>query len=401
MSRVLGRSGIKVSEVGFGCWAIGGPFTDSTSGGIPVGWREVDEVESAAALRRAYELGITFFDTADVYGTGHSERVLGRALAGHRDEVVIATKFGNTFDAGRRTMTGQDVSAAYIRRACQESLRRLGTDRIDLYQLHLGGLPVAQAQEVAGTLEDLAADGMIRSYGWSTDDPQRAASFASGPHCAAVQHELNVLADAPVMLEVCDACDIASINRGPLAMGLLTGKYHAASWLPAGDVRGPGGPSWMGYFTDGRPAPELLARLGAIREVLTERRADAGPGGAGLAACPQPAHRADPGDPDGGAGRAECRDATAGAAPGHRDGGDRPAARRLSPARPPLPGPAAADPSWLGRTALQEPGTPGTSGTLLADSPGQRRRTGVSTMSAGPGTSLCHDHPRTATYRAR
>ncbi len=269
MSRVLGRSGIKVSEIGFGCWAIGGPFTDSASGGVQVGWGEVDEAESTAALRRAYELGITFFDTADVYGTGHSERVLGRALASHRDDVVIATKFGNTFDAAQRTMTGQDVSTAYVRRACEESLGRLGTDRIDLYQLHLGGLPIAQAQEVAGTLEDLAADGMIRGYGWSTDDPERAASFATGPHCAAVQHQLNVLADAPVMLDVCDTFDLASINRGPLGMGLLTGKYHAASRLPAGDVRGPGGPSWMEYFADGRPAPELLARLDAIREVLT------------------------------------------------------------------------------------------------------------------------------------
>jgi aryl-alcohol dehydrogenase-like predicted oxidoreductase len=218
MSRELGRSGIKVSEVGFGCWAIGGRVTDSTSGGAEIGWSEVDDTQSAAALRRAYELGITFFDTADVYGTGHSEQVLGRALAGHRDEVVIATKFGNTFDAERRTMTGEDVSP----------------------------------------------------YGWSTDDPQSAASFASGPHCAAVQHELNVLADAPAMLAVCDACDIASINRGPLAMGLLTGKYHASSQLPAGDVRGLGGPSWMGYFTDGRPAAEPLARLGAIRDALTD-----------------------------------------------------------------------------------------------------------------------------------
>ena len=269
MSRELGRSGIKVSDIGFGCWAIGGPFTDSASGGVPVGWHEADDAESAAALRRAFELGITFFDTADVYGTGHSERLLGRTLAGHRDEVVIATKFGNTFDAARRTMTGQDVSAAYIRRACEDSLQRLGTDRIDLYQLHLGGLPIGQAQDVRETLEDLVASGMIRSYGWSTDDPERAASFASAPHAAAVQHELNVLADAPQMLAVCAACDIASINRGPLAMGLLTGKYDAASRLPAGDVRGPGGPSWMGYFTDGRPAPEPLARLGAIREVLT------------------------------------------------------------------------------------------------------------------------------------
>lgn len=269
MSRLLGRSGIEVSDVGFGCWAIGGPFTDGTAGGVPVGWGEVDDEESAAALRRAFDLGITFFDTADVYGTGRSERVLGQALAAHRDEVVIATKFGNAFDAGRRAMTGQDVSAEYVRRACEESLRRLGTGRIDLYQLHLGALPISQAQEVVGTLEDLVTDGLIRSYGWSTDDPARAASLASGPHYAAVQHELNVLADAPAILDVCDACDIASINRGPLAMGVLTGKYDTGSRLPAGDVRGPGGPAWMEYFTNGRPAPELLARLGAIREVLT------------------------------------------------------------------------------------------------------------------------------------
>jgi aryl-alcohol dehydrogenase-like predicted oxidoreductase len=266
MSRELGRSGIKVSEVGFGCWAIGGPFTDSVGGGVPVGWHEADEAESAAALRRAFELGITFFDTADVYGTGDSERVLGRALAGHRDEVVIATKFGNTFDAGRRTMTGQDVSAAYIRRACEQSLRRLDTDRIDLYQLHLGGLPTAEAQEVAGTLEDLVAGGMVRSYGWSTDDPERAAAFAGHSRCAAVQHDLNVLADAPGMLAVCGSRGLASISRSPLAMGLLSGKYSAASRLPADDVRA--AQPWVGYFTAGRPAPEWLERLDAVRAVL-------------------------------------------------------------------------------------------------------------------------------------
>ncbi len=171
MRRALGRSGLEVSAVGFGCWAIGGQFTDSATG-APVGWGETDDAESAAALRRAFELGITFFDTADVYGTGHSERILGQALAGHRDEVVIATKFGNTFDSERRTMTGQDASPSYIRQACADSLRRLDTDRIDLYQLHLGDLPIAQAEDVVGTLEELAADGLIRSYGWSTDDPQ-------------------------------------------------------------------------------------------------------------------------------------------------------------------------------------------------------------------------------------
>jgi aryl-alcohol dehydrogenase-like predicted oxidoreductase len=127
--------------------------------------------------------------------------------------------------AGQRAIAGEDASPGYIRRACRPSLRRLGTDRIDLYQLHLGELPADQAQEVAGTLDALLAEGLIRGYGWSTDGPQRAAAFAGGSSCTAIQHELNVPADAADMLAVCDAFDLASINRGPLAMGLLTGNF--------------------------------------------------------------------------------------------------------------------------------------------------------------------------------
>jgi aryl-alcohol dehydrogenase-like predicted oxidoreductase len=264
MGRTLGRSGIEVSDVGFGCWAIGGPFT---YGGRPDGWGESDDGESAAAIRLALDRGVTLFDTADVYGAGHSEEVLGRGLAGRRDEAVIATKFGCTFDAAQRATTGEDASPAYIRLACRASLRRLGTDRIDLYQLHLGELPVAQADEVVGTLEGLVTDGLIRAYGWSTDDPERAAVFARGAHCAAVQHELNVLADDPGMLAVCDTHDLASINRGPLAMGLLTGKYGPGDQLPADDVRA--NQPWVNYFSGGRPAPAWLARIDAIRDVLT------------------------------------------------------------------------------------------------------------------------------------
>jgi aryl-alcohol dehydrogenase-like predicted oxidoreductase len=263
MGRVLGRSGIEVSEVGFGCWAIGGP---AIADGMPDGWGDVDDEESVAALRRGLELGVTFFDTADVYGAGHSEQVLGRALAGHRDEVVIATKFGYTFDAGQQTISGEDTSPGYIRQACQASLRRLDTDRIDLYQLHVGDLPAERALEVAGTLDELAADGLIRAYGWSTSDPQRAATFAGGSHGTAIQHELNVLADAPAMLAACDTFDLASINRGPLAMGLLTGKYGPRTQLPADDVRS--AQPWVDYFAGGRPAPRWLARLDVIREVL-------------------------------------------------------------------------------------------------------------------------------------
>ncbi|HEY2506138.1 MAG TPA: aldo/keto reductase [Streptosporangiaceae bacterium] len=265
MHRVLGRSGIEVSAIGFGCWAIGGPFTID---GKPSGWGAVDDDESIAALRRAMDLGVTFFDTADVYGAGHSELVLGKALAGHRDEAVIATKFGYTFDISRRQATGLDASPAYIRKACEASLQRLGTDWIDLYQLHVGDLPAAAAVEAAGTLDELVADGLIRAYGWSTDDTQAAAAFARGTGCAAIQHELNVLADRPEMLAVCERANLASVNRGPLAMGLLSGKYGAASAVPADDVRAT--QPWVSYFAGGRPAPEWLTRMDAIRAVLTK-----------------------------------------------------------------------------------------------------------------------------------
>lgn len=261
--RVLGRSGIEVSAIGFGCWAIGGPFTMD---GRADGWGEVDDAESAAAITGALDLGITFFDTADAYGTGHSEQVLGRALRRRRDQVVIATKFGYTHDAEQRALTGTDASPAYIRGACQASLRRLGTSWIDLYQLHLGELPHSQIDDVLATLEQLVTDGLIRCYGWSTEDPRRAASFAVGAHCAAIQHPMNVLADAAAMLAVCDRHDLASVNNSPLAMGLLTGKYRAGSQLPASDVRA--AQPWVTYFQRGRPAPGYLARLEAVREVL-------------------------------------------------------------------------------------------------------------------------------------
>ncbi|HEX4226804.1 MAG TPA: aldo/keto reductase [Pseudonocardiaceae bacterium] len=267
VQRVLGRSGIEVSPVGFGCWAIGGPFVGGD--GKPAGWGEVDDAESIAAINRALELGVTFFDTADVYGVGHSETVLGQALAGRRDRVVIATKFGNVFDASTRAITGSDISPGYVRGACEASLRRLNTDHIDLYQLHVGDVALSEVDGLLATLEELVAAGKIRAYGWSTDDPTRAAAFAKGSHCVAVQHELNVLGDTAAMLDVCTEYGLTSINRGPLAMGLLSGKYTATSTLATDDVRGDDAPGWMRYFADGRPSPHWLARLAAIREVLT------------------------------------------------------------------------------------------------------------------------------------
>ena len=181
-TRALGRSGIEVSALGMGCWAIGGPFWE---GETPHGWGKVDDNELMRAVQRAIDLGITFFDTANVYGAGHSERVLARALAGRRAEVVIATKFNAVFDESTRQVTGSDPSPAGIRKACADSLRRLDTDYIDLYQFHDNGFPVERAGPVRETLEALVQEGKIRAYGWSTDFPESAEFFAAGKavHC--------------------------------------------------------------------------------------------------------------------------------------------------------------------------------------------------------------------------
>ena len=259
-TRTLGRSGLEVSALGLGTWAIGGPFTDPL--GEPRGWGQVDDSESIRAIHRALDMGVTFWDTADVYGTGHSEKLLGLALGGRRRHVVVATKFGRTFEDGSRQFTGADASPLAIVRACEASLRRLNTDVIDLYQLHLGDYDPARALEVRETLEDLVCAGKIRYYGWSTDDPQRARVFAEGAHCTAVQFRLSLFERNDAMLALCREHNLAAIIRGPLGRGLLTGKFTSDSRLPADDVRH----AWD--FTSGEQA-EQIARLERLRAALT------------------------------------------------------------------------------------------------------------------------------------
>jgi aryl-alcohol dehydrogenase-like predicted oxidoreductase len=265
-TRKLGRSGIEVSALGMGCWAIGGPFW---AGETPLGWGEVEDKESIRAIQAALDLGVNFFDTANVYGAGHSERVLGRAFAGIRSKVVIATKFNAVFDETTRQVTGSDVSPDGIRRACEASLRRLDTDYIDLYQFHDNGFPAGQAEPILMTLEGLVKEGKIQAYGWSTDFPDRAEVFAQGPNCTSIQLQLNVLDDNPAVLALCEKYNLAAINRGPLAMGLLTGKYTAETKPSADDVRGEKSPEWMKYFKNGKPSPEFLGKRDAVREILT------------------------------------------------------------------------------------------------------------------------------------
>jgi aryl-alcohol dehydrogenase-like predicted oxidoreductase len=265
-TRKLGRSGIEISAIGMGCWAIGGPYWIK---GTPLGWGKVDDSESILAIRRAMELGVNFFDTANVYGAGHSERVLAQALAGRRKEVVIATKFNGLFDEQAREITGADSTPDGIRKACEESLQRLNTDYIDLYQFHDNGFPADKAEPVRETLEELVKAGKIRAYGWSTDFSDRAEVFAKGKNCTSIQLQLNVLDDNQAVISLCEKYNLAAINRGPLAMGLLTGKYSLASQPSSDDVRGEKSPEWMKYFKNGKPSPEWMKKVDSVREILT------------------------------------------------------------------------------------------------------------------------------------
>jgi aryl-alcohol dehydrogenase-like predicted oxidoreductase len=270
-TRTLGRSGIEVSALGLGCWAIGGPWTFL---GSPGGWSQVDDAESTVAIRRALDLGVTFFDTAANYGAGHSEEVLGRALAHRRADIVLATKFGYQVDEQAAAVAPYDGNeengdvARRVRADLQASLRRLGTDYLDVYQLHVGGLALDRAREVRDVLESLVAEGSIRTYGWSTGRVDAMRAFADGPSCGVVQHGLSVLdRDDEGMLRLCHELNLGSINRSPLGMGLLTGKFAADTRFAEDDVRGSA--AWHAGFQSGRPSTAYLDRLAAVRDVLT------------------------------------------------------------------------------------------------------------------------------------
>ena len=261
--RLFGRTGLYVSELCFGAMTFGGK-------GIYESMGKTAQAEADKLVSLALDSGINFFDTADAYGAGHSETILARAIKGRRDQVVIATKFGYKTSKATRQRPNGSADPQSIRELCEASLRRLKTDYIDLYQFHLNGYPADQAEPVRETLEQLVAEGKIRTYGWSTDYPDGARVFGQGAHCSAIQVELNVLDDAADILAVCDEFNLAAINRGPLAMGLLTGKYTPDSApLPNDDVRGPKAPEWMKYFKGGKPNPEWLDKVSAVREILT------------------------------------------------------------------------------------------------------------------------------------
>ena len=256
-------NGETIPRLGMGCWAIGGPFY---AGDVPLGWGEVDDNESIAAVRRALDLGIRYFDTASNYGAGHSEDVLGRALEG-RDDVVIATKFGFATDPATKQATGAFADEAFIRTSVETSLKRLKRERLDLLQFHLNDFDPEQSDAVFDLLERLRGEGKIDAFGWSTDFPDRAARHAKRDGFVAIQHNMNVLSPAAELLAVIEKHGLISIDRGPLAMGLLSGKFSADKTIGEKDVRG-AALDWMVYFKNGRVAPEFARMLDAVRELL-------------------------------------------------------------------------------------------------------------------------------------
>jgi aryl-alcohol dehydrogenase-like predicted oxidoreductase len=266
--RKIPKLNVETSALGMGTWAIGGP--SAWNNGSARGWGNTNDEESIKALNRAFELGVRVFDTADLYGCGHSEELVGRALENYRDEIIITTKFGNSFDPKTKRQIGEDASPKYTRKAVDASLKRLKTDFIDIYFLHLWGYPIDKAVETMDTLEDLVSDGVIRSYGWSTDSTSRAAAYADRKHYVAVLSELNVFRNTPEIVSLCEKKQLLNMNKAPLAMGLLSGKYTLQTpRLPENDVR-TASPEWLIYFKNGKAVPEFTKKLARICEILTE-----------------------------------------------------------------------------------------------------------------------------------
>ncbi|MFP5335508.1 MAG: aldo/keto reductase [Actinomycetes bacterium] len=226
--RQLGDSGLTVSAVGLGCNNLGA---------------RIDAERTAEVVHAALEAGITLFDTADVYGgrPGRSEELLGAALGPHRDEVVVATKFGADMGGANGPDWGVRGSRRYVRRAVEASLRRLGTDWIDLYQLHRPD-PFTPVEETLGALHELVLEGKVRYVGssnlsgWQVVDADWTARTQGLSRFVSAQNEYSLL-DRDVEAELVPACEhvgVGLLPYFPLASGVLTGKYRRGAAAPAG-----------------------------------------------------------------------------------------------------------------------------------------------------------------------
>jgi aryl-alcohol dehydrogenase-like predicted oxidoreductase len=249
--RKLGRTGLDVSEIGFGAWGIGGTSYGPT-----------DDQESLRTIDFAYDQGINFFDTADTYGHGHSETLIGEAFqkSSKRLQTIIASKVGwDFYDGGAK----KNFDAAYIRFACGESLKRLRTDFIDVYQLHNPRLEMIQDGSVFKVLGELKKEGRIRFWGVSIYVAREGISVIQQGSSDTIQAIYN-LVDQRIRDELMPVClehEIGLIVREPLACGILSGKYSAASTFQKTDHRN----RWMQEQLD-----QDFKKINRIRELFDE-----------------------------------------------------------------------------------------------------------------------------------
>jgi aryl-alcohol dehydrogenase-like predicted oxidoreductase len=222
--RRLGNTDLKLSVIGFGCWAMGG------------GWGQTDDRESIAAVRRALDLGINFFDTADIYGFGHSEKVLSKALGPRRKDVIIATKVGLAWD--EHGCMFRSSSRHHITNAVEASLKRLKTDYIDLYQIHW---PDSHTpfEITMKTMDDLVKSGKVRYVGVSNFTVKQIEECMKIRPIDSLQPPYNMLMREAEgdLLPFCKKNGIGVVAYGPLAYGLLTGKFTKDTKFPKTDWR--------------------------------------------------------------------------------------------------------------------------------------------------------------------
>ncbi len=221
--RELGRTGWKVSTIGFGAWAIGGT------------WGPVEDEESLKALNRAVDLGVNFFDTADVYGDGRSERLLARLRKERKEPIYIVTKAGRRLDPHVASGYNRENLTAFVER----SLQNLDTDALDLVQLHCPPTEVFYLPEVFGILDDLVKQGKIKYYGVSVEKVEEALKAIEYPNVQSVQIIFNIFRQRPTELFFPEAKrrKVGILARVPLASGLLTGKMKPSTQFAENDHR--------------------------------------------------------------------------------------------------------------------------------------------------------------------
>ncbi len=235
--RKFGKTDLMVSEVGFGAWGIGGP---AMAGNIPIGWGEVNDDDSLAAINKSFDLGVNFFDTADFYGLGHSEEILAKAFGNRWNDVVLATKVGHRLAPDASIYL--DYSKKYIIEACEKSLRRLQRDTIDLYQLHSARMQHLEQGECIEAMELLQQQGKIRYWGISlnTFEPLAEAEFFVKNNIGhAFQLVFNIINQRALkrVIPLAEENNFGVIARMPLQFGLLTGKFTRNTTFGTNDHR--------------------------------------------------------------------------------------------------------------------------------------------------------------------